>query len=69
MGIVLIDLNTFKATPLDYAPNIGGGVQATRIDKESYFFYGGVKNSNYSGEVFILNLEIKNFQNISLVLV
>ena len=60
-GLFSIDLSTFKTTPLDYAPNIGGGVQATKIDKESYFLYGGC-NPNYNGEIFILNLEKKNCQ-------
>ena len=60
-GLFSIDLTTFKSMPLNYAPIIGGGVQATRIDKDSYFFYGGRKY-DYSGDIFILNLEKKYYQ-------
>ena len=62
-GLFSIDLTTFKSLPLNYAPIIGRGVQATRIDKDSYFFYGGYTNKGYSGDIFILNLERKNYQS------
>ena len=60
-GLFSIDLNTFSFDLIDYAPCIGGGVQAARIDQDLYFFYGGMK-PGYNGEVFILNTNQKNYQ-------
>ena len=61
-GLFSIDLSTFKSMPLTYAPIIGGGALATKISKDSFFFYGGCKSES-NGDIFILNAGEKNYQS------
>ena len=58
-----INLNSYKASSLDYTPNIGNYCQACKINKNKYFFQGGYMNS-YQGEAYIINTKKKKYEKL-----
>ena len=59
-----IDLNTFKASFLNYAPKIGENCYACLLDKENYFYYGGRINGQCKGEAYIINIKEKKYDSL-----
>ena len=60
--LVSIDLNTFKLSPLNYAPKIAGFNHACRLDKEKYFLHGGYIDDECKEEAYIINIKDKNYE-------
>ena len=56
-GLLSIDLKTFQLSQLEYSPKIGVFGQSCQIDKERYFFLGGLTNRNYSEAAYIINIK------------
>ena len=61
-GLVSIDLNSFTLSTLDWAPKIGAYCNACKIDKNSYFFYGGYLGGASRAESYLVNFSEKKYE-------
>ena len=59
-GLVSIDLNNFTLSTLDWAPSIGTCGHACKINRNSYFFYGGHIGGASRAESYIVNFSEKS---------
>ena len=63
-GLNSINLDTFKVSTLQYAPTIQHCGSALKIDRNTYFLYGGLIGymNVPSGEAYLLNLASKSYE-------
>ena len=59
--LLSIDLQTFQISNLNFIPEIGRCSQASKINQNTYFFYGGLLR-NPHGEAFLINIKERNFE-------
>jgi hypothetical protein len=56
---IMINLETFEKSNLDFAPIQGRLVQFAKVSKDNYFLNGGYNDCRKSGESFLLNINQK----------
>ena len=61
-GLVSIDLTTFKLSALGWAPKIFAYSQACKINKNTYFFHGGLMGKSYLGDSYLINIQEMNYK-------
>ena len=65
-GLVSIDLNNFTLSTFGWAPKIGAYGHACKIDRNSYFFYGGLYDGNCYGasseKSYLINFSEKKYE-------
>ena len=65
-GLRSIDLSTFELSTLSFTPIIGPCCNACKIDKDRYFFHGGIlENYRDKSEAYLINISTKSYEKLS----
>ena len=64
-GLLSFDLNTYTLSRLKYAPYIGKYSQACKIDQNTYFFHGGIKDGNARDKAYLINIKETNYASLT----